>query len=74
MKKEKYKIPIEIYNVVRILYNTYLLMVIPYAWGTFAAGTAIRHRFKGFFIILIAYTIYKYYLDKYNEKNEIVRS
>lgn len=74
IKKEKYKIPNEIYDVVRMLYNIYLFMIIPYAWGTIAAGTAIRHRFKGFFIILIAYTIYKYYLDKYNEKNEIVRS
>ena len=74
MKKEKYKIPIDIYNVVKILYNTYLIMVIPYAWGTFAAGTAIRHRFKGFFIILIAYTIYRSYLEKYNKENKLVRS
>lgn len=74
MKKEKDKVPVDIYNVVRILYNTYLIMVIPYAWGTFAAGTAIRHRFKGFFIILIAYTIYKNYLEKYNKENELVRS
>lgn len=74
MKKKKHKIPIEIYNIVNILYTIYLIMVIPYAWGTVAAGTAIRHRFKGFFIILIAYTIYKNYLDKYNKENELVRS
>lgn len=74
MKNEKHKIPQHIYNVVRMLYVTYLIMMIPYAWGTFAAGTAIRHRFKAFSILLIAYSIYTYYLNEYEEEKNLVRS
>lgn len=68
IRKSKNKLPLKIYNTICMLYTIYLTMEIPYAWGTFAGGTAIRHRFKGFFIILIAYTIYKNYLNEYNEK------
>lgn len=71
MKKEKGKIPKNIYNIVKILFITYIIMSIPFSLGTFAAGTAIRHRFKGSYIILISYTIYKNYKESKSEDNII---
>ena len=74
MRRKKHQIPNHIYNVSSMLYLTYFMMMIPYSWGTFAAGTAIRHRFKGFTIILIAFSLYKYYENEYEKEKNLVRS
>lgn len=69
LKKYRGYIPRNIYNLIKLLYIMYIVMMIPYAWGTVAAGTAIRHRFKGFFILLICYTIFTDYIERGNKKN-----
>lgn len=57
-------IPINIRHNIYILYLCGFSISIMYSLGVSTAGTAIRHRFKIFFIFLIAYTLYKNYKSK----------
>lgn len=68
VRKIKLYIPKNIQSMVFSLYGCFIIVATMYSWGVSAAGTAIRHRFKIFFILLISYTIYTEYRSRYFNK------